>query len=353
MKYFKLTYYLIFICIIAASCSADDIIAPDQASEEVRVQLTIQFPQTATRATSTDQGIESERNIDNLHLYVFEQDGASYILREEAIVNTIGNANAEGKRIVTGVLFEKYFKPIKLVALANLDTKGFNFGNLPGKRTNLTTFYQKLIYKRTTEASQWPTNGDNKLPMWGESKELNAPKPGFNSGSLSLTRAVARVDVLVNGGNGIDGKKFFKITQIEVSQFNDCGYCTPGSDASTPNVPTEAKKVTATYTGSIEYACANRIYIPEQKNTGNVTGDSKVFLNLTAVINETGKTKTFTIDFKKNGTGDDFDVLRNNVYVFNITSVKIEEEKPAEITLSYTVKPWDEIKIEVPEFGKK
>lgn len=349
MKYFKLTYYLLFICIVAASCSTDDSIIPDQTGEEVRVQLTIQFPEAATRATSESEGIDNERNISNVRLYVFETDGTSYKFKEEAYVASTSDADGSGNRTITGILSKGYSNGIKLVALANLENKRLDFGSLPVEGTSLADFYQTLKYTRTA-ANQWPVDGNDQLPMWGEC-DMEAPQPGFNNGSLTLIRAVAKVEVLINGGKGFSDTPFFKISQIEV-RHNDRGYCTPGSDTNTPNVPMEPERVMTKYAGSTDYACENRIYIPEQKNTGDVNEDSKVLLNLTAFINETGdKTKTFTIKFKKNGTGADFDVLRNNVYVFNIISVKIEKEIPVEITLSYTVKEWEEINIPVTPFG--
>lgn len=55
-----------------------------------------------------------------------------------------------------------------------------------------------------------------------------------------------------------------------------------------------------------------------------------------------GKVKTYTIPFSENGK--DYDVLRNHIYVFNITSVKMD------VTLEYEVKAWEIENIDVPSF---
>ena len=60
-----------------------------------------------------------------------------------------------------------------------------------------------------------------------------------------------------------------------------------------------------------------------------------------------GKTIYYDIMFSENGS--DYDVLRNYMYVFNITNVKMDID--VESTLEYEVKTWDEETIHIPSFN--
>ena len=61
------------------------------------------------------------------------------------------------------------------------------------------------------------------------------------------------------------------------------------------------------------------IYLPEQTNYDDAS-------SVTLIVNYTynGDTQVRSIEFRKDGNGDRFDVIRNHSYIFNITSVGVE-----------------------------
>ena len=67
------------------------------------------------------------------------------------------------------------------------------------------------------------------------------------------------------------------------------------------------------YTGlNVTMAYEDLIYLPEQENN-----DSRA-VSLDVTYTYGGETKTKTIEFRKDGVGDRFEVVRNHVYIFNI-----------------------------------
>ena len=83
-------------------------------------------------------------------------------------------------------------------------------------------------------------------------------------------------------------------------------------------------------------------YIPEHKNIGITDESKKVYLTINAKVREVEK--TYTVQFSTNG--NPYDVLRNHLYVFNITSVD-----NVTASLNYEVKQWENVIIDVPAFN--
>ena len=178
------------------------------------------------------------------------------------------------------------------------------------------------------------------IPMAGMC-EIRPLAEGENVAKLALTRAVAKVNVTVNEGKGLDN---FRITEIRLCNYNTSGYCA-SNDLSEPYIPTDVQQSTTpissgTITDAEMNAYENHLYLPEHKNIG-VT-DKKAYLEIDAMVK--GESKTYTLAFAQNG--NPHDVLRNYMYVFNIRSVKMD----IDVGIDYEVAIWDEKEIEVAPF---
>lgn len=207
--------------------------------------------------------------------------------------------------------------------------------------------YQKLIYN--TNDGRWITN-QKRIPMWGKTaiKQLN--KGTLINDGCDLYRAVAKVQIWVNGKEGLAGttdqtsdNDDFKITSIVVNNANSQGYCAsllvPNSnpaiqyeDASVPNSVSTLAPITYTPEdkdvvyeidggekqsfNDARESYSDFIYLPEHDITG---GDNDVTITVNFTYN--GEERTGTLYFKNYQTGYLWDVIRNHSYVFNITGV--------------------------------
>ena len=219
-----------------------------------------------------------------------------------------------------------------------------------------TAIYQKLIYNYNVTndgtTGVWNIN-ERRIPMWGITGATAVPAATGVTLDCYLYRAVAKVQIWINKKNGIAGTSDpdstdddFKITKIKVKNANNNGYCvslvqpntTETVQYQTPSVPayTAQDIVFSTFT-SVEAtkAFSDKIYLPEQINSGNNTTP------VTIVVEYTYNGQSYTeannnagiIEFKdENGA---FDVIRNHSYIFNITSVG------SEFSLTCIVKEWE------------
>lgn len=253
-----------------------------------------------------------------------------------------------------------------------------------GQSVDVKTIYNQLIYnydgtittdsETNTQVGTGPWSLSNRrIPMWGQSQETTVPPAKDVTLTCYLYRAVAKVQIWVNEKKGIwgaDGVKYvadeddttdddFKITKITVNNANNKGYCVSGASFdenslnyagleaksySAPSVPNECTlQDDIIYTvedgdsNSDDYndarqAYSDFIYLPEQVNIGD--DKTPVTLSVDYVYNK--KPGTLTIDFKENGIGDPFNVIRNHSYIFNI--VKAEND----IAFEVKVAPWEE-----------
>ena len=79
------------------------------------------------------------------------------------------------------------------------------------------------------------------------------------------------------------------------------------------------------------------IYLPEQENNDS----GAVSLDVTYTYG--GETKTKTIEFRKDGVGDRFEVVRNHVYIFNIKVTETPAGGGLKTDVETYVADWDEI----------
>lgn len=341
MKYSKLTYYLLAVlCVMATSCVTDGVMdddiknIPGEPIKGGKINFALTFPETSPTRGIDGEADDSanERTINDVQIYTFVGD----LFVEQVKYVLIGGVNGEITRFVEGKLSGTYDTGTSMdfIVITNVENKGVrNVKMNPGD--SKTDLYRQLIfsYGKTADRS---TN----LPMWGEGTIESIQSGKNNMGELTLKRAVAKVNVTVNDGKGITD---FVITEVQVHNYNTQGYSAPIKNDG-PSIPDSSTLSTDFLTsGTLSDTEGNRVenkfYIPEHKNKG-AEERNKVFLVIKSLAR--GKVKTYTIPFSENGK--DYDVLRNHIYVFNITSVKMD------VTLEYEVKAWEIENINVPSF---
>lgn len=348
MKHSKLTYYLLAIlCIMATSCVTDGVMDECQDKsvnmvKDARVKLVLNFAinGAATRAGeidgSTTDGEIDERKIKDVSIYAFQNN---QFIEEVKYVSIFGE-DGETTRIIQGTLTESYDPNIavKFIVVVNGKEKGVITSRNPVLNSNTTpeSLYEQLVFDYSS-----PANWNTYIPMAGEC-EIQPLKSGYNNAKLKLTRAIAKVNVTVNEGNGIDN---FRITQIRLCNYNTSGYCVANT---VPFIPESVKQSTTPLSSAIfkefegnQYE--NNFFIPEQKNIG-VSEAKQVYIEIDAMVKNEPRTYKLPFIHKNNP----HDVLRNYMYVFNIQSVKMDVDVTP--TLEYEVNAWNEKVIEVAPF---
>ncbi|WP_368123059.1 FimB/Mfa2 family fimbrial subunit [Bacteroides thetaiotaomicron] len=354
MKYSKLTYYLLAIlCMMATSCVSDGVMGecPDSNKNlemvtDARVKLVLNFAinSSVTRAGETDgnttEGEMNERKIKDVHIYAFQENK----FKEKVQYVSIFGTDGESTRTIQGRLSESYLnnKAVKFIVVVNGESKGVTAPTLIKDLSTPDNLYNQLVF-------DYPAtdNWSSYIPMSGECEISPLQEGDYNTAKLSLTRAIAKVNVTVNEGHGLDN---FRITEIKLCNYNTKGYCT-SSKINEPNIPngtpqSKSSISSGTLTGTEGNAYENHFYIPEHKNIG-VSNEKQVYLEIEAIVKNQSKSYklTFTHDNKTH------DVLRNYMYVFNIQSVKMDID--TEASLIYEVEKWEDVAIDVPGFGKE
>lgn len=352
MKYSKLTYYLLTIlCMMATSCVTDGVMdeCPDSSKNtemvtDARVSLVLNFAinSSATRAGeidgSTTDGELNERKIEDVHIYAFQNNK----FKEEVKYVSIFGTDGDKTRIIQGTLSEKYNPEIavKFVVIANGENKKVITPNIPKLDSNTTpeTLFSQLVFDYNSN-DNWNTC----IPMAGICEIKPLQEGDYNTAELQLTRAIAKVNVTVNEGRGLDN---FRITQIRLCNYNTKGYCIANTSPYIPSSVSQSQTPISSkvFTGKEGDAYENHFYIPEHKNI-NVEKEKQIYLEIDAIVNN--QQKTYELAFIHNGNSHN--VLRNYLYVFNIRNVKMETN--VEPTLEYEVKLWEEEIVDIPSFN--
>lgn len=350
MKYSKLTYYLLAIlCIMATSCVSDGVMdeCPNsskskQTVKDARVSLVLNFAfnSSVTRAGESDgdttEGEESERKIRDVHIYAFQNNQ----FKEEVKYVSIFGTDGESTRMIQGTLTETYDSnyAVKFVVVVNGENKKVITASNPSSYTTPEALYNQLVFNFNSN-DDWSTY----IPMAGMC-EIRPLAEGENVATLALTRAIAKVNVTVNEGKGLEN---FRITEIRLCNYNTSGYCA-STDLSKPFIPANVQQSTTPIssgeiTEAEKNAYENHFYLPEHKNVG-VSAGKEVYLEIDATVK--GVAKTYTLAFAQDG--NTHNVLRNYMYVFNIKSVSMDIDVTP--TLKYEVQLWEEKTVDIPSF---
>ena len=374
-----------YICLFAGcvlslpSCIYDEVIDAD--TTETSVELTLSYAQdpmsrdVGSKDDESDYTTETQcaLDINDIFILAFKKTDNT----TDELIGLVEDLRMVGNTIKGRMRPQPSAINVYFAVLANLTQNEIKEAN-GNEVTDMVAFlndmlgqtsdavYQKLIYN--TNDGRWITN-QKRIPMWGKTaiKQLN--KGTLINDGCDLYRAVAKVQIWVNGKEGLAGttdltsdNDDFKITSIVVNNVNSQGYCasllTPDpsyaiqyEDASVPNsvstlapityIP-EDKDVVYEIDGGEKQSFndaresySDFIYLPEHEITG---GDNDVTITVNFTYN--GEERTGTLYFKNYQTGNLWDVIRNHSYVFNITGVNLNVDTDI---LEYQVIDWTTI----------
>lgn len=400
--------WFLHICLFAGcvlslpSCTYDEVI--DAGTTETSVELMLSYAGStplSRDASSKDDVYDyttyAQCALDINDIYVLAFNSSNNVLIDQVTdLQFVDNGSDYDKRTIKGRMSPQADgTTVYFAVLANLsqnhiiDANGNTISNLntyfaekiKGGSTTSTDIYNNLIFSTTTGKwitqtyddtnKSWGVSDDPRIPMWGVTSEnpFTVGKNAEISGSCSLYRALAKVNIWVGGRNGLPGEdgEFgteddFVITKIEVVNANKQGRCVsehpidanddgdqyhdegPSSYAST--LGTTAKHtITYDLTGATDVmyeidgegaksyhaarqAYSDMIYLPEQFNVdGNGEEiDGAVTIKVTYNYNDK-ENQVGEIHFTEN-------VIRNHSYIFNIEGVREQMQYTADI------KPW-------------
>ncbi len=356
----KVLTYIISVIVLGtllASCS-DDYNIWQSAEGPVSMKITLNLPTSAapaTRAVNEENDLEAERRMseDDLHLLVFEDNEL-----KEDVKNITLSSEQNGTRTLSATTENSYKRQVHVVILTNTAACGVMFNAAAYIGKSKEEVYAALRYNYGDKA--WDVVGDKeqRIPMWGAFSIT--PQSSMNTVSVALYRAVSKMNVLVNDGEGLDN---FTLTSVRVYFANQQGYCAPLVEPN-GNSPVQAPSSASDFTQfpvatplvfdvqEDAKALKNRIYVPESDNNNISSGNTKKALCLVvggkyagASLVPQGKESFYRIDMKdQEGI---YDALRNYLYRFNIKSVSSPGTTTPEEALDHAVVG---MKVEIEEW---
>lgn len=348
-RLFSYIFILITGTILLASCTDDTFNNGEElANGQVGLKLALNLPggeSTTTRTggtnagTGTENGQEFENWIqaNDVRLLLFSNNVFAEEVANLKITGTQGNAI----RYLEGTTNNPYEGNAEIVVLTNLKSRNVNAATDSFKGKSVEEVYQLLEYSYGDTA--WKLDKNQSIPMWG-SLSMLLRKGKVNEGRIDLYRAIAKINILVNKGEGLEN---FELRSIYAYFANTKGYCAPlPSDATIESAETQFVKTSVPESNtqrSIDkplsykveegvYAFENQIYIPESNNKEPREGEKPLCLVVGGIYHgeglvEAGEESYYRIDFKDDLESKDkedlrtYDVIRNHSYVFNIRSV--------------------------------
>lgn len=348
-RLFSYIFTIISSAILLFSCTDDTFNEGGTLADgQVGLKLALNLPgggSASTRAggtdaeTGTENGLEYENwlHSDDVRLLLFSNNRFAEEVTKLQITGTQGSKI----RYLVGTANKSYEENTEIVVLANLKSRNVTPSTAAFEGKTVEEVYKLLEY--TYGKNPWKLNQDERVPMWG-SLNMYLKKGKVNSGNINLYRAISKINLLVNEGEGLGN---FELRSIYVYYANQKGYCAPlPSDAVAESPEVQFTRtsipVSTIQNGTdspLSYiiekgasAFENQIYIPESNNKEPGSGKKPLCLVVGGIyagdgLVEPGEESYYRIDFKDDLESQDkddlrtYDVIRNHAYVFNIRSV--------------------------------
>lgn len=350
MKRFRYTYYLLaLVYITISSCTGDGIIKPD-AEHNTQISLTMRLSGTRAEGSASDAyDYAKERYISDVAVYIFSKSDAFVEKLEKPFIT---GSDGDAVRTISGELkadYSPYTAGIDIIVLTNLAQRGITPPTLSRGQSKADLYSQLAYTYAPGDNWKFPANPKQYAPMWGTGSINTALKVGLNrGGNINLYRAVARVDVVFNEGNGFN---HFIFESVKLTHCNDKGSCAT-DNLTVPYIPGNSSPIAegANFFRPDASKAIYRLYIPEYKNNGQPESNICKVEIKGILITGSGSLawKTYILEFRKEKEALQ-DILRNHLYRFNVT--KITNEVAVTSTLDYEVEKWDFISINVPPFN--
>lgn len=350
--------------IFQISCQQDDSLPP--AADSTIINLSVSAANSGTIMGNDD----TASAIKSLCILQFNANGNAFGTLRHVGMGTEITSNS-GKYSATLLQSVDNNDKYKLVIVANFPNGNYGiFYSMAGR--SYADVQQACLSAKLTGESNVPDFATQPFPMFGVAND-GAPliiNKTMDLGTVSLVRAVARVDIGIGTKNANDntwnkGKVPFSMTQVQIwKDGKQYAYMPVENNFSssagvlTINRPspvgdTETKTYGSTYITNSTY-CAEKIYLPEADLLWGGVYDDKHTQRLAIIVG--GKyngstTETFyRVDFTYDeGSQDKMNILRNHVYQFTIKSVKAAgygtaeiayNSKPKNLGFEATLEPW-------------
>lgn len=354
MKKWVLYIMSVVFCMGFFACTAEEGLVDNSGDknneEDVLVSFNLNIPSArASSESEFDPNYEWERYIDatDIRVFVFKDN----IYQEEVKGLFLDGNDGDETRRITGRVKSSYEgDKVNLVVLTGLKSRGVAVPELTPGQTTATDLYQQLKFNYD-EAWSFYANEKKYIPMWGVSEKFKIIEEDKinDAGTIYMYRAIAKIDIKVNNGDGITG---FKITKLELVNAPIQGYCAPlenpavnGEPMEKPFVPSyqannNSFEINLDDDGEKTTTVENKIYVPEM----NYWPSPNFHIKITATV--LNKEHEYTIYMRSNQTdaATSFEIIRNHKYIININSVT----KEGDALIGYSVNSWGSSTIELP-----
>lgn len=358
MKKWLLYMLSVVLCTGLFSCTAyeemTDIPSTGKGGE-VKVSFVLNIPSSrgTTGDLDTDDNYYWERYINETDIRAFVFIDDKY--REEVKRLLIKGDDGNQIRKITGMISNQYEgQEVQLVVLTNMASRGVKTFTLTAGMSK-DEVYKKLVYKYGDKAWTFSkTETESYIPMWGISGGFKIKPDILNdAGKIYMYRAIAKIDIKVNDGDGIDN---FTIKKIELVNVPNKGYCASlnygevdmesGKAFKNASVPDALVAITDTlpvFEGEEKYKIENRIYVPEMTKYKPYP-----YFKIRIHAAYYGKDRIYELFMREvqSDVRTNFDILRNHKYVFNIRTATSTDE----IKIGYSVNSWGKSDIDIPPF---
>ncbi|MCD8174098.1 MAG: hypothetical protein LUD76_11720 [Alistipes sp.] len=340
------------------SCNKDDTTEPLQLEPgSALVKLSIHTPSSSVPKATRSVADEDEGAVLRIKLAVLELSGGTYRYRYMVDGQQIVQGAADSQITTFNALLTSSDVPLKIVLVANYND-AFESGEIVEDMAE-SNFKEWLI-------DSFSSDIEGELPLYGEISltQLKADQP--NSFSVTMLRAVARVDV----NNNIDPEfsDNFRMESVYIYRANDRYNIIPSTSAlqtegkmsvSSATVPGSAS-VYAAYSKTVESdgdKSITRTYLSESLPVPNqsLQTSTATCVVVGGYFADDTAPSYYRIDFDSGFDGHPFgQVLRNHKYIFNIMQVNgrgwptpddaAENEATA---ITATMQVWDELTSEM------
>lgn len=346
MKKWVLYIMSIVFCMGFFACTAEDDLTDNSADQgkEVMVSFTLNIPDSRN-ASDTEEGTAWESYIDEVRIFAFVNDR----YKEEVRIISFDENDGNQTRTLFGKMKSDYDagKNLELVILTNMKSRGVKEPTLAVDETNKQGLYEQLVFNYT-EPWKFSEGVKKYIPMWGittkfDIKEDTETYRIYDAGIIDMYRAVAKINITINNGEGIQG---FSIKKLELCNVLNQGYCaslrspvdseTQLTEASYPGTAAPTKDNMEVFYSERGEQCKieNEIYIPE---IGQHFPFPYFHIRITTTpINGTERLYNLYMRTLQTDSRFGFDIVRNHKYVFNINTITATDE----IKVGYYVNTW-------------
>lgn len=355
MKKWLLYMLSVVLCTGLFSCTAyeemDDIPSAGKGGE-VKVSFVLNIPssRSTTGGSDLDDNYYWERYINETDIRAFVFINNKYQEEVKGLyIDPVSNEQNQIRKI-TGMISNQYEgQKVQLVVLTNMASRGVEpFTLTPGMSKD--EVYEKLVYKYNEAWTFSEAETESYIPMWGISAGFEI-KPDVlnNAGEIYMYRAIAKIDIKVNDGNGIDN---FTIKKIELLNVPSVGYCASLNygevnvekgeafkHASVPVNEDDRLEYIAdplpVFEGDEKQKIENRIYVPEM-TINKPYPYFRIRIHATAGIYEEKRVYDLYMRGKQTDPQTSFEILRNHKYVINIITITSTDE----VKVGYRINAW-------------